>query len=159
MKTQLPEKISTVEEAKKFLKELRDNDEVYHPEDSAHDIVWDCASPTDEECDQLDSLMRDIYNLKGNENYPHDMIFEPCEYLIMLDKEFIVKDLSGRGYTTRMNSIDIVEKLLPDMEESAEDNMLLPKIVLSAVYSEMAWQYEPTTKTGKKAVKNLRIFI
>ncbi len=43
--------------------------------------------------------------------------------------------------------------------QGAEDNYLLAKVVLSAVYSEMAWQYEPITKTGRKSVKNLRIFI
>ncbi len=40
-----------------------------------------------------------------------------------------------------------------------EDNFLLAKIVLSAVYSEMSWQYEPLTKDGKKEVENLKKFL
>ena len=43
--------------------------------------------------------------------------------------------------------------------EGAEDNYLLPKIILSALYSELAWQYEPLTKEGKAEVKNLKRFI
>ena len=38
MKTKLPEKISTVQEAKAFLSDLYYNNESYHPEDSAHGI-------------------------------------------------------------------------------------------------------------------------
>lgn len=43
--------------------------------------------------------------------------------------------------------------------EGAEDNFLLAKIVLCAVYSEMSYQYEPLSKEGKAEVKNLKIFI
>lgn len=41
MKTTLPTAINTIEEAKTFLTELNTNGEAYHPEDDAHDIIWD----------------------------------------------------------------------------------------------------------------------
>ena len=86
MKTNLPQSIGTIEEAKKFLKELCDNNEQYHPEDDAHDIEWDtieCVGdyPTKEERDQLNKLMNEIYVLKGNED-PQNMIFDPCEFIM-----------------------------------------------------------------------------
>lgn len=42
---------------------------------------------------------------------------------------------------------------------NADDNYILAKVILSAVYGEMAYQYEPFDKEGKRQVKNLRIFI
>lgn len=38
----------------------------------------------------------------------------------------------------------------------AEDNFILPKTVLSAVLSELAWQYEPFNKQDKKQVKQIK---
>ena len=85
MKTKLPLSISTVDEAKTFLLELCKNNEQYHPEDDAHDLEWvtipPANIPTIEECDQLNKLMQDIYNLKGNENV-HSMIIDPCEVIL-----------------------------------------------------------------------------
>lgn len=83
MKTTLPEKISTIEEARAFLKELHKNVEHYHPEDDAHDIV-NYLDYTVEECDQLNKLMQDIYALPGNDS-PQNMAFDPCVYLLFLD--------------------------------------------------------------------------
>ena len=63
MKTTLPSKITTVEEAKAFLTDLFNNKESYDPIEDAHDIVWTTCEPTDEEMDQLNNLMDDIYEL------------------------------------------------------------------------------------------------
>jgi hypothetical protein len=75
MKTILPQAITTVQEAEAFLQDLIDNNEVYHPEDDAHDIIWnDCTASSSEECDQLNKLMDDIYNLEGD--------YDPCAYIM-----------------------------------------------------------------------------
>lgn len=75
MKTTLPKRITTVYKAKKFLTNLHRNGELYHPEDDAHDIIWntDHKYPTDEECDTLNRLMADIYQLNG---------FDPCDFIL-----------------------------------------------------------------------------
>lgn len=65
MKTELPKELKTIEEATKFLHDLTDNGEAYHPEDSAHNIIWNLEEePTEEECDHLNKLMDDIYDLE-----------------------------------------------------------------------------------------------
>jgi len=73
MKTQLPSEIKTIESAKKFLSDLSNNGESFHPEDDAHDIIWSCESPSESECDQLNKLMDDIYQLED---------FDPCGFLL-----------------------------------------------------------------------------
>jgi hypothetical protein len=79
MKTHLPDSIDNISQAKAFLKELDKNNEEFHPEDDAHDIIWtkvaETDRPTPDECDRLNSLMGDIYKLGE---------FDPCEYLLDL---------------------------------------------------------------------------
>jgi hypothetical protein len=88
MKTILPEKISTIKEAKDFLTELHKNGESFHPEDDANDLVGDPF--TKEEGDKLNQLMADIYNLPGNDGF-HDgrILFCPCEHLLSLDHDYM----------------------------------------------------------------------
>jgi len=90
LKTKLPEAISTVKEAKLFLSELYNNNESFHPEDDANDIVWQTTEPNEDERKQLNKLMDDIYNLEGN-NGKHDasILFCPCEYLLSLDPDYM----------------------------------------------------------------------
>lgn len=87
MKTQLPEAINTIDEAKQFLTALRNNNESYCPEDDAREIVWEtCEAPTPEECKKLNKLMGDIYKLEGNKGVPAaEYAFCPCGFLIGLD--------------------------------------------------------------------------
>jgi hypothetical protein len=87
MKTNLPDAINSIEEAKLYLSELLKNHEAYHPEDDAHEIVWGHGGvfPTKEECDKLNKLMGDIYNLEGNKDKYPDLAFDPCEYLHQQD--------------------------------------------------------------------------
>lgn len=90
MKTILPNAINTIDEAKQFLNELYKNKEAYHPEDDAHDVIWNSVPkeewPNPIECDQLNKLMDDIYGLKGNEDHMN-MELDPCGYLMDLDAE------------------------------------------------------------------------
>lgn len=78
MKTHLPTAITTVQEAKDFLKALWTNGESYHPDDSAGDIVLvsdGCYQFTDDEATALNTLMDAI----------HALDFDPSEYLLELD--------------------------------------------------------------------------
>jgi len=75
MKTQLPAEIKTIEAAQFFLTELLENEELFHPEHDAHDIVWTGEIPSSSERDQLNKLMDDIYQLED---------FDPCGFLIKL---------------------------------------------------------------------------
>ncbi len=75
MKTVLPAAITTVSEAEKFLRELHSNEEIFHPEDDAHQINWNRTDnlPTEAECDQLNELMGQCYELGE---------FDPCEFIL-----------------------------------------------------------------------------
>lgn len=95
MITVLPESINSVEEAKNFLQSLYNNGEHYHPEDNAHDLIWDMINePSEVECDQLNKLMRDIYSLpecemKRDDERGNYMDFDPCGFLLDLDGHII----------------------------------------------------------------------
>lgn len=87
MKTVLPEAIKTKAEAEQFLTDLVNNKEAFHPEDDAHDIVWQSGeTPTFEECEQLNKLMEDIYKMPGNDGSQLAPFFCPCEFILSLDK-------------------------------------------------------------------------
>lgn len=75
MKTTLPTKIETTEEAKKFLTDLHNNKEDFHPEDDAHDIIWFAGThiPSKKELDKLNELMEACYK-----------VCDPCEILVNL---------------------------------------------------------------------------
>ena len=76
MKTVLPNEIKTVEQAKAFLTDLHNNGEAYHPEDDAHEIVWNTEErPTTNDMNMLNFLMDEIYKLPD---------FDPCEFLLDL---------------------------------------------------------------------------
>lgn len=87
MKTTLPVSIKTVEEAKAFLTALHANGEAYHPEDDAHRVDWHATEViTNGDCEQLNRLMKDIYNLPGNDGrHCERMIFDPCEFVTDLN--------------------------------------------------------------------------
>jgi hypothetical protein len=68
MKTNLPEQIDSVQEAKDFLKEMVENGEIYHPKEDAFDIVWKSPPPTEDQMILLNKLMFDIENLE-DENF------------------------------------------------------------------------------------------
>lgn len=81
MKTNLNRTISTQEEAEAFLSELHENNEVFNPDDSAHDVIWEtCPQPSAEECDKLNVLMNDCLNVGDGE-------FDVHGYLLDLDEE------------------------------------------------------------------------
>lgn len=87
MKTALPNKISTIEEAKAFLRELVKHGEIYHCEDNAHEVEFLNVSeehrPTVVECGKLNKLMSDIYALPGNAGQPAaERTFDPCDFVM-----------------------------------------------------------------------------
>lgn len=91
LKTNLPYHISTIEEAKAFLNELHSNNETFHPEDDALEIVWRLPidqQPTIKDKQNLNSLMSDIYELEENKGKDStNLVFCPCEYLLsIIDK-------------------------------------------------------------------------
>ena len=57
MKTNINRKIASIEDAKQYLSELHDNDEAYHPDDSADSVAWAGNAPDANEYILLDSLM------------------------------------------------------------------------------------------------------
>ena len=89
MKTNLDRKIQDTDQAIAFLTELYRNGESYHPEDDAHDIVWNSKSiwggsygipkkdvPTFEDENKLNHLMEQCF-----------IHCDPCEILIDLDEK------------------------------------------------------------------------
>lgn len=84
MITNLPAGIGTIEQAMTFLNDLHANDEVFHPEDDATDLVGDLF--TLDEGESLNALMLDIYALPGNDGkHDNSIEFCPCAYLLYLD--------------------------------------------------------------------------
>jgi len=72
MKTQLPNSITSVQDAEKLLTELFENNEQFHPEDDAtQEGIF-----TLEEGIMLNQLMKEIYDLPGD--------FDPCAFLLKL---------------------------------------------------------------------------
>lgn len=103
MKTQLPESIQTIEQAKQLLASLHENGESFHPEDDATQLAGDPF--TKEEGEKLNQLMEDIYKLPG---------FDPCEYLLRLDAVFHIE---GRKFVplrdfTEKESLTIIRPRL-----------------------------------------------
>lgn len=92
LKTRLPEAIKTQEQAEAFLKELSDNKEVFHPEDDATDIEFDGIVVTQRQRLQLNKLMNDIYNIDGNNGDHANPKFDPCEFIIKLNGNFMEDD-------------------------------------------------------------------
>jgi hypothetical protein len=75
MKTNLPEQLTTAEEAKSFLRELYKNGESYHPDDDAQMVALeDVRTFTSTEAKNLNALMKQCYEL----------LPDPCEVLMDL---------------------------------------------------------------------------
>lgn len=92
MKTDIPNEIQTIEQAKAYLKSLYDNGEDYHPEDDAFGICWSMEEhPTEEEMKRMNKVMEDIYDL-GN--------FDPCGYLLDLDNVPNIQKSQGKFWFT-----------------------------------------------------------
>lgn len=105
MKTTLPASITTVDEAKAFLRALHANGEAFDMNDNAHEIYDGRSNKklfTDEESVRLNRLRDDIFALPGNAGVSAaEMIFDPCAFLLSLDHEhkaFLWIDKTGRGF-------------------------------------------------------------
>jgi len=77
MKTKIPEKIETKEEAEAFLLELHRNGEAYHPDDDAHEILWKDADVSKKDRNALNKTMDQIYALG----------VDPCEILCDINED------------------------------------------------------------------------
>ena len=73
MKTNLNRTIENEEEAKAFLQDLIDNNEAYHPDEDAQDIIFQEAEVTQKEAHRLNVLMGQVFEVEG---------FDPYGYLI-----------------------------------------------------------------------------
>lgn len=80
MKTTLPTRIETKEQAIAFLTELHRNGEAFHPEDDATECGF-----SQEDGTKLNELMEQIYDLDGNNGNHKDPKFDPCEVLNILN--------------------------------------------------------------------------
>jgi hypothetical protein len=97
LKTTLPSRINSVDEAKAFLDQLIMNDEYYHPEEDALEVRWttlESDHPTEDQCVYLNKLMADIYLLPECDPEMVDdelyMEFDPCLYILdNINKEII----------------------------------------------------------------------
>lgn len=76
MKTSLPTEITTQSEAENFLRELHENGELIHPEDDAHDIIWQSVIPSFEEKEKLNHLMSQVRSIEN---------FDPFGYVLWLN--------------------------------------------------------------------------
>ena len=86
MRTSLPSEITSGEEATSFLTELYNNNEDFHPEDDAFDIIWQTTEVSDDEKTQLNKLMNDIYSLPEAWSPQNPEGFDPCAVLMDLFK-------------------------------------------------------------------------
>jgi hypothetical protein len=116
MKTVLPVSIQTIEQAKVFLTDLYNNGESYHPEDDAHDCM-PLSVATAAECDQLNKLMEEIYDLPGNDgSHGNDMAFCPCGFLLSLDPDY------NSGDNAEYHNTRVEQKHLAMLNETLEEN-------------------------------------
>lgn len=86
MKTVLPEKLYSIEDAKAFFDELIRNNEEFHPEDDAFDVYFTSSYVPDWQRERLNSLMFDLYAMEWPEG------FDPCGYIIDRTKELRKED-------------------------------------------------------------------
>jgi len=80
MKTNLNIDIKTISDANKFILELFINNELFHFDDNAEDIIWFECEPTSEEIKQLNSLVNQLFEI---ENY------DPFEFAMGLINKHI----------------------------------------------------------------------
>ena len=74
MKTNLNIEIKTISDANKFILELFNNNELFHFDDDAEDIIWSECEPTAEEIKQLNNLVNQLFEI---ENYdPFDFAMD-----------------------------------------------------------------------------------
>lgn len=79
MKTNLEINIKTSKDAEAFITELCNNNEAYHPEDDALEIIFSDLpveqQPTEKERKKLNDLMDKVYEVAD---------FDPCELILTI---------------------------------------------------------------------------
>lgn len=87
LKTTLPDQINNIEDAKKYLSELYNNGESYHPDDDASDILFEGDECVDSyTAIKMNALMDRIYFLAKNTD------FDPCGYILSLNPDYKTED-------------------------------------------------------------------
>lgn len=69
MNTILPESITSVSEAKKYLSDLHHNGEAYHPDDDAHDVLFQTCNPSSVQRDKMNYLMSQVFTFDSLDPY------------------------------------------------------------------------------------------
>jgi ADP-dependent phosphofructokinase/glucokinase len=82
LKTNLPEQINSIEDAKKYLTDLYNNGEIYHPDDE----VADCLDVDFATGEKMDKLMDRIFELSKGTDF--DVYF----FILRLDPEYKFED-------------------------------------------------------------------
>lgn len=80
--TVLPNEINTIEEAKKYLTDLYNNGEAYHPDDE----VADCLDVDFKTGEKMDKLMDRIFEISKGTN------FDIYLFLLQLNPEYKMED-------------------------------------------------------------------
>lgn len=162
MKTKLPDSIKTVEDAKKFLRELHDNNEAYHCEDDACEIVNTKTNErlfTNEEGAQLNSLMGDIYNWLTK-----DSNFDPCGYLLFLQKKIAFENIMKVAdiYTNQLlpETLGFILGIEPAWKDHSRD--LKEDIYnIETIRDEVAEQeddiHNPIDKNGEDVIEEIEV--
>ena len=161
LKTVLPASINTISEAKKLLRDLYNNREAYHPEDDAVYCLQGTA--TKEQGELLNKLMVDIYNLEGNNGNHANPIFDPCKFLLQEAEIIKIIDLSGRGFTSKVNANDLLDSLgqikpVPTVFNVAlldKNGDHIDDTQIDEHSEEVAW--EVFTETGHKKVEGMTL--
>lgn len=73
----------------------------------------------------------------------------------MLNDGTGIKDVIRNACISTMNSEEAKGRYLNEYD----DDFILPKIVLTAVLEELAWQYEPFDKVQKKVVDRVKLLV
>lgn len=127
MKTKLPSTIATIKEAQNFLLELHANGEQFHPEDNAIGMHWgQCEPPTADQEVHLNKLMQDIYALPGNDGDHANPDFDPCLYLLAMDKKDMVLSTDEEKFTLleyiTENDWYVIKEALPEVLDLERGN-------------------------------------
>lgn len=131
MKTNLPESITTIEEAEAFLSELHENGESFNPDDAAQDVAWPIGKhPNRYELTKLNILMNEVLNVDG---------FDAYDYLLELENE-----------NERINNL-----ARPEYEEPAATQDLSDKIIaFEKAFIELSKAWTQASPESSDALQN-----
>jgi hypothetical protein len=80
MKTYFKTPITTKKEGEDFFRQLHKDNLLYHPEDSAHDIIEVTPGTIDETCNTFSLAEADELDKRMDEVF--DVLDDPCEFIL-----------------------------------------------------------------------------